>query len=89
MGAHASTRNFHVPLSSSLYEELREQSARLGRPATELAREAIGSWLRLQRKAALEQAIRNYAQTHAGSDADLDAELESASVEHLLSEEQN
>ena len=35
-------------------------------------------------RAALDQAIREYAEKHAGTDADLDPDLEAAGIEHLL-----
>lgn len=37
-------------------------------------------------RGALHQALSDYAIRHAGTDADLDADLEAASVEHLLPE---
>ena len=42
----AATRNFHVPLPESTYRELREIAEQLHRPATQLGREAIESWLK-------------------------------------------
>ena len=35
-------------------------------------------------RAALDQAVREYAEQHAGTDADLDPDLEAAGIEHLL-----
>jgi len=46
-----------------------------------VARYAIESWLRQQRKAALHEAIATYAAEVAGSLDDLDPELEAASLE--------
>jgi hypothetical protein len=46
-----------------------------------MARYAIESWLRDQRKAALHEAIAVYAAKMAGTPADLDPELEAASLE--------
>ncbi len=79
-------RNFHLPLPDPLYEKLRREAERLNRPATALAREAIESWLRQRHKLEMYEAISNYAARQAGSDVDLDEELESASVNHLLDE---
>ncbi len=79
-------RNFHLPLPDPLYEKLRREAERLNRPATALAREAIESWLRQRHKLEMHEAISDYAVKHAGSDVDLDEELESASVSHLLDE---
>jgi hypothetical protein len=76
-------RNFHVPLPDSLYMKLRKEAGRIGRPATELAREAIARWLRLRQRQALHDAIAEYASEHAGTGVDLDEELEAAGVEEL------
>ena len=35
-------------------------------------------------RAALDKAISDYAREHAGTDADLDPDLEAAGIEHLL-----
>jgi hypothetical protein len=77
----AARRNFHIPLSEELYRSLRDEAALARRPATLLARQAIETWLRQRRKAALREAIATYAAAHAGSGADLDPALEAASLE--------
>ena len=82
-------RNFHVPLLEDLYNELREEAGRSKQPATELARRAIELLLEQRRKAALKDAITLYAEKHAGTSCDLDEEIEAASVEHLLSVEED
>jgi plasmid stability protein len=76
--------NFHLPLPEDVYRDLREEAARRGRPATALARQAIELWLRHRRKVARQEAIAAFAAENAGSSIDLDIELESASLEHLL-----
>ena len=53
-------------------------------PATTLAREAIDVWLKDQTRKATHNAIAEYAVELAGSELDLDHELESAGVEHLV-----
>ena len=83
----ATLHNFHVPLPEDLYSELRTEAKRCGQPATALARDAIQLWLQQRQKAALHEAIAAYAAKHAGSPADLDEELEAASIDHLLDEE--
>ena len=79
------TRNLHVPLSEPLHERLRAEAARSGRPATTLAREAIEVWIEERRRRAVHDAIAEYAERMARSPADLDEDLEKASIEHLLS----
>jgi hypothetical protein len=77
-------KNFHLPLPDGTYAELRAESARTKVPATTLAREAIDWWLRHQLRKARHEAIAAYAMEMAGTDLDLDPDLESAGIEHLL-----
>jgi hypothetical protein len=49
-----------------------------------LAYEAIDKWLRQRLRQARHDAIAAYATEMAGSSVDLDPDLESAAVEHLL-----
>lgn len=53
-------------------------------PATTLAREAVDLWLRQQLRKARHDAIAAYAAQMAGTQLDLDADLESAGIEHLI-----
>jgi hypothetical protein len=53
-------------------------------PTTTLAREAIDQWLRLQRKRARHSAIAAYSAEVAGTKFDLDPELETAGIDHLI-----
>jgi predicted transcriptional regulator len=76
-------RNFHVPLPEELYRQLHEEAERLRQPATHIVRQALQSWLDRQRQDLLHEAIHAYAQQLAGSQADLDPELEAAAAEHL------
>lgn len=77
-------RNFHLPLPDDLYKQLQEEAIRSKQPATRLARQAIELWLQQKQKAALHEAIAAYVAQYAGTHADLDEELEAASVEYLL-----
>ncbi|MBI2197967.1 MAG: hypothetical protein HYU42_05115 [Candidatus Rokubacteria bacterium] len=77
----AALRNFHLPLPEDLYRTLRDEAVAAKRPATTLARQAIESWLRERKKAAVREAIAAYAAESAGSSADLDPALEAASLE--------
>lgn len=74
-------RNFHLPLPEPTYRRLRDAARQAKQPATAVARYAIESWLRQQRKAMLHEAIAAYAAKMAGTRADLDPELEAASLE--------
>jgi hypothetical protein len=77
-------KNFHLPLPEQTYMGLRAEAERTGVPATTLAREAVDSWLRQQRRNARHDAIAAYATEMAGTRFDLDAELESAAIQHIL-----
>jgi len=79
-------RNFHVPLPDEIYRALRAEAEFLQQPATLLARLAIEAWLEQRRAAALHAEIAAYAARHAGTDLDLDPELEAAGLE-VLNEE--
>jgi hypothetical protein len=76
-------KNFHLPLPDQTYALLRVAAERTNLPATTLAREAIETWLRSEARKARHNAIAAFAAEMAGTDLDLDTELESAAAEHL------
>jgi len=80
-------RNFHVPLPDDLYGRLKEESRRREVPATQMVREAIEVWLDEAEREALRREISAYAREMAGTEADLDDELQEAGLEHLDDEE--
>jgi hypothetical protein len=77
-------KNFHLPLPEQTYAQLRAEAERTQVPATILAREAIDLWLRRQLRVARHAAVAAYATEMAGSNFDLDTDLESAGIEHLM-----
>ena len=77
-------KNFHVPLPEQTYDNLRAEAERMQVPATTLAREAVDWWLRQQFRKSRQQAIAAYAAETAGTHLDLDSDLESAAIEHLV-----
>ena len=77
-------KNFHLPLPERTYTDLRAEAERTGVPATTLARDAVDSWLRQQHRKARHEAIAAYAAQMAGTNLDLDTDLESAGIEHLV-----
>jgi predicted DNA-binding protein len=79
----SATKDFHLPLSAAIYEELRREAELEGRPMTVVAREAIEDWLEQRRKNALHEQIVEYAAAHKGSEADLRRPLEQVAVRHL------
>jgi len=77
-------KNFHLPLPESTYALLIAAAERAQVPATILAREAIESWLRDQARESRHDSIAAYSSELAGTDLDLDRELESAGIDHAL-----
>ena len=77
-------KNFHLPLPEQIYIRLRAEAERTQVPATTLAREALDGWLRQQSRKARHDAILAYATEMAGTHLDLDTDLESAGIEHLV-----
>jgi hypothetical protein len=77
-------KNFHLPLPERTYAGLRAEAERTGLPATTLARDAVDWWLRQQYRKARHEAITAYATEMAGTHLDLDADLETAGIEHLV-----
>lgn len=77
-------RHVHVPIPMEMHARLKAESKRCGQPTTALVLEAIEVWLAEREREALCDAIADYARTVAGTPADLDPEMESASMEHLL-----
>jgi predicted DNA-binding protein len=74
-------QNFHVPLPKEVYQDLRLEAEQSNRPATTLAREAIEKWLQERKRLARRQAITEYAKEVAGTNDDLDPDLEASSLE--------
>jgi hypothetical protein len=76
-------KNFHVPLPDGTYDRLPTAAERSRVPTTVLAREAIDFRVRQQLLKRRHDAIVAYAAEMAGTSLDLDAQLETAAVEHL------
>src|ERR1039457_3395862 len=83
-GGSEDMKNFHLPLPEQTYTQLRAEAERTRVPATTLAREAIDLWLRQQLRKARHDEIAAYAEEIAGTNLDLDPDLESAGIEHLI-----
>ncbi len=77
-------RTFHVPLPEALHDALRREATADDRPATEIVREALAAWLQQRHRQRLADEIERYACAEAGGTYDLDADLEDATLEHLL-----
>jgi hypothetical protein len=80
-------KNFHLPLPDQVYDQLRTEAQRSRVPATSMARHAIQTWLAARKKATRKQAIAAYAAEMAGTEFDLDPQLEAASLDFLFESE--
>lgn len=81
--------NFHVPLSAGVYRRLRSEAERQHKPATQLVKQVVEYWLDEQEKLALHEEIARYAAEAAGTEDDLNEQLETAGLDHLsVSEKQ-
>ena len=76
-------KNFHLPLSADLYAGLREAAARAGAPATDVAREAIQTWLNEDRRRQQRTELADFVEANAGSAWDLDPQWEAAGLETI------
>jgi predicted DNA-binding protein len=83
----SATRNFHIPLPARLHDRLRAAAKQQHRPATQLAKQAIETWLEEQERLTLHEEIADYAAQAVGSSEDLDEQLEAAGLEHLTDAE--
>jgi hypothetical protein len=87
MKASARKKNFHLPLPSGTYSELKEVAHDLKRPATQVARDVLEFWLKQRRRASLKREIAAYAADNAGTGDDLDLGLETAGIDFLRAAE--
>ena len=77
---------FHLTLPLELHEMLRKEAECSGQPESAVAREALESGLSLRKQQRLHQEIASWAAEHAGTELDLDRDLEQAGLEILTRE---
>ncbi len=76
--------NLHVPLPESLYQKLRQEAALQGQPATVITRAALESYLQELERKRLRREFADWIKANAGTELDLDQELEAAGIENML-----
>ncbi len=81
------TYNFHLPLPAEIHDMLRQEVESSGQPATSLAREALHDWLVRRKRQRLHEEIAAFAAEHAGTDLDLDEDLERTGIEAIWNED--
>ncbi len=77
-------RTFHLPLSDELHDALREEATAERRPATEVVRDALSGWLQARRRQRIADEIERFAMAEAGTELDLDPDIEGVAVDHLI-----
>jgi predicted DNA-binding protein len=77
-------KNFHIPLPGPTYDELKDISSKIKKPATQIVRELIEYWLKERKKSQLHKEIMEFAQANAGTTLDLDKDLETIGLKHLF-----
>ncbi len=84
-------KKLNLPLPPEMHEALFAESRDLGVPATRLVRSLLEDWLRERRRTRRNDDVRRFAIEYAGSEVDLDPELEGAATEelHRLYEEED
>ena len=82
MGA-STFKKLNLPLPDEMHRALFAESHEAGVPATRLVRSVLEDWLRQRRRERRREEVRRFAMEHAGSELDLDPELESAAEEEL------
>ena len=76
-------KNLHVPLQDELHAALMAHARQSGESATTLARQAITQFVREAERAQRKAELAAFAAEYAGTDWDLDRDLERAGLESL------
>lgn len=76
-------KNLHVPLQDELHAALMGHARKSGESATTLARQAIVQFVREAERVQRRTELAAFAAEYAGTDWDLDADLENAGLESL------
>lgn len=82
MSSEAVTK-LELSLEGDVWNMLRDEAVRSGRPTDSLACDVVSNWVRERHRQRVAQEIAEFAAAHAGSDLDLDRDLESASLQVL------
>jgi len=76
-------KKLNLPLPEEMHKALFAESRHAGIPATRLARSILQEWIEQRRTERRREEVRRFATTYAGSDLDLDPDLEGAAAEEL------
>ncbi len=76
-------KKLNLPLPEEMHKALFAESRHAGIPATRLARSILQEWIDQRRRERRREEVRQFAVKHAGSDLDLDPDLEAEATEEL------
>jgi hypothetical protein len=76
-------KKLNLPLPLEMHEALFTESQELGIPATRVVRSLLEEWLRDRRRTRRREEVRRFAMESAGTELDLDPELEAATTEEI------
>lgn len=70
------TTKLKLPLDSDVWNLLQDEAARSGRPTVSLVSDVVANWARERHRQRVAQEIATFAAAQAGSELDLDTELD-------------
>ncbi len=76
-------KKLNLPLPEKMHEALFAESREAGVPATRLVRSVLEEWLQERRRARRRADVHRFALAHAGTELDLDPELEADATAEL------
>lgn len=76
-------KKMNLPLPPEMHEALFAESREMGVPTTRLVRRVLKDWLEERGRTRRREEIRRFAEAYAGTEIDLDSDLETAATEEL------
>ena len=76
-------KKMELPIDSDVWGLLQDEAARSGQPAVSLVSNVVANWVHERHRQRVAQEIAAFAAAHAGSELDLDQDLESAALQTL------
>ena len=72
-----------LPIDSDVWGLLQDEAERSGQPAVSLVSNVVANWVHERHRQRVAQEIAEFAAANAGSELDLDQDLESAALQTL------
>lgn len=76
-------KKLNLPLPHDMHDAIFAESRRQGVSAARLVRGVLEDWLRERQRELRREEVRRFALEHAGTDLDLDPDLEAAATQEL------